>query len=149
MASEKRQHRVAEQIRKDLGKILMSEHGDLFSQMTFSEVRLSTDLSHARIFVSIRSTDIDRDILLKELKHRNKSIRRSLASRLRIRAVPQLRFLLDESLDRVETVNRLLGQLTSEREDADPLMTDEPVEDRNEEPQDPLSEEYEPDSEPS
>jgi ribosome-binding factor A len=119
MASEKRQHRVAEQIRKDLGQILMTEHGDLFAKMTFSEVRLSTDLSHAKIFVSIRSTGQDQEIVLKELMHRNKSIRRSLASKLRIRAVPLLRFLLDESLDRAETVGRLLEELNSEREETD------------------------------
>ncbi len=127
MASEKRQNRVAEQIRKDLGQIMMSDHGDLFSMMTLSEVRLSTDLSHAQVFVSIMAQDKDPDLLLRELKHRNKSIRRALASRLRIRAVPVLRFLLDESLDRVDTVNRLIAQMHAERdeaEDGDSLSND-------------------------
>jgi ribosome-binding factor A len=128
MASEKRQNRVAEQIRKDLGQIMMTEHSDLFGVMTLSEVRLSTDLSHASVFVSIMVTDKEPELLLRELKHRSKSIRKSLASRLRIRAVPLLRFLLDESLDRVDTVNRLIAQMQEERDEIDAIQseTDDP-----------------------
>lgn len=115
MASEKRQQRVAEQIRKELGQILLREHGELAAQVTVGEVRLSPDLSHASVFVSMMGDPERRDQLLKDLMHRNKEIRRSLASRLRLRAVPLLRFLMDLSLDRAEQVDRLLRQIEDER----------------------------------
>jgi len=115
VASEKRQQRVAEQIRKELGTILLREHGELASQVTVGEVRLSPDLSHATVFVSLMGDPAAREHLLKDLMHRNKEIRRSLAGRLRLRAVPLLRFQLDLSLDRVERVEALLGLIQEER----------------------------------
>lgn len=118
MASEKRQQRVAEQIRKEIGGILLREHGELAAQLTIGEVRLSPDLSHAQIFVSVMGEPARRETVLRELMHRNTVIRRVLAGRLRIRAVPQLRFLLDLSLDRVEHMDRLLEQLQQERAQA-------------------------------
>jgi ribosome-binding factor A len=117
MASEKRQQRVAEQIRKELGTILLREHGELAAQLTVGEVRLSPDLSHASVFVSIMGEAERREGLLKELMHCNKEIRRSLAARLRIRAVPLLRFVLDLSLDRAEQVERLIQQIQADRGD--------------------------------
>jgi len=115
VASEKRQQRVAEQIRKELGGILQREHGELASQVTVGEVRLSTDLSHATVFVSLMCGPERREHLLKALMHRNKEIRRSLAGRLRLRAVPLLRFQLDLSLDRAERVEALLDLLHGEQ----------------------------------
>lgn len=115
MASEKRQQRVAEQIRKELGNILLREHGELASQVTVGEVRLSPDLSHAIVFVSLMGDPARREPLLKELMHRNKEIRRSLAARMRLRAVPLLRFQLDLSLDRAERVEALLDLIQEER----------------------------------
>lgn len=115
MASEKRQQRVAEQIRKELGLILMREHGELAAQVTVGEVRVAPDLSHASVFVSMMGEAERREQLLKELMHRNKEIRRSLAARMRLRAVPLLRFLMDLSLDRAEQVERLLRQIEEER----------------------------------
>ncbi|MDP2361685.1 MAG: 30S ribosome-binding factor RbfA [bacterium] len=115
MASEKRQQRVAEQIRKELGGILLREHGELAAQITVGEVRLSSDLSHANVFVAVMGDADKRETMLRQLMHRNKEIRRALAARLRIRAVPILRFLLDESLDRAEQVEELLRRIQSER----------------------------------
>lgn len=115
MASEKRQQRVAEQIRKELGGILQREHGELAARLTVGEVRLSPDLSHAQVFVGVMDEPARREAVLRELMHRNKEIRHALAARLRIRAVPLLRFLLDLSLDRVEQVDRLLERIEAER----------------------------------
>jgi ribosome-binding factor A len=118
MASEKRQQRVAEQIRKDLGRILLQQHADLAARLTLSEVRLTPDLAHARIFVSVMGDPAGREDGLKALLHISRDLRRELAARLRIRAVPRLRFLLDESLDRAETVERLLTQIRQEQTEA-------------------------------
>jgi ribosome-binding factor A len=130
MASEKRQQRVAEQIRKELGTILLREHGGLASQVTVGEVRLSPDLSHATVFVSLMCEPERREHLLKELMHRNKEVRRSLAGRLRLRAVPLLRFQLDLSLDRAERLEALLDLLHEERGDAGGEESAGPPEDR-------------------
>lgn len=130
MASEKRQQRVAEQIRKELGTILVREHGELASQVTVGEVRLSPDLSHATVFVSLMGDPAGREPLLKELMHRNKEIRRSLAGRMRLRAVPLLRFQLDLSLDRAERVEALLELLHEERAGDGGEATANPPEDR-------------------
>jgi ribosome-binding factor A len=115
MASEKRQNRVAEQVRKEIGSIILRSYNSL-SAVTVTEVKPSRDLSTMRVYVSIMAiSDDEREAILKKLYHHNKDIRRALASRLRIRAVPLLRFQLDDSLDRSETVNHLLSMIQDER----------------------------------
>jgi len=115
VASEKRIQRVAEQIRKELGAILLHGRDGAFSGVTVTEVRLTRDLSLARVFVSVMDESPAREDRLKALHHANKDIRRELAHKLRIRAVPQIRFLLDESLDHAESIERLLGEIRAER----------------------------------
>jgi len=115
MASEKRQQRVAEQIRKELGRILLRRHGELAAGLTVSEVRLSSDLSHARVFVSAMGAPAERAERLKRLHAVQRELRRELAGALRLRAVPLLRFLPDESLDRVDAVERLLAEIRAEQ----------------------------------
>ena len=88
--------------------------------VTISEVRLSRDLGHARVFVSILGEPAERRRALKQLLAAGKHLRMELAARLRIRAVPELHFQLDESLDRVESVENLLKQIEEERGERPP-----------------------------
>ena len=129
MASEKRQQRVAEQIRKELSQILLRVNAELFARVTLPEVRLSNDLSHARVFVSVMAGGPGgASRAMRELGKIKRELRMELARRLRIRSVPELSFLHDDSLDRVERVESLLDQIHQEREDED-LPTKEDAED--------------------
>lgn len=117
MASDKRVARVAEQIRKEIGQMLGRGVISGLGFVTLVEVRLSRDLGLAKLFVSIQGTPLERTKSMTRLVVGTKELRHLLAGRLLIRAVPELRFELDESLDRVESMDSLLFQLERERRD--------------------------------
>jgi ribosome-binding factor A len=117
MASDKRVARVAEQIRKEIGQMLSRGVISGLGFVTLVEVRLSRDLGLARLFVSIQGTPLERTKSMTRLVVGTKELRHLLAGRLLIRAVPELRFELDETLDRVESMDTLLYQLERERQE--------------------------------
>lgn len=120
MASDKRVARIAEQIRKEIGQMLGRGVVSGLGFVTLVEVRLSRDLGLARLLVSIQGEPADRQKSMARLVAGTKELRHLLAGRLLIRAVPELRFELDETLDRVASVNRLLDELADERRERDP-----------------------------
>ena len=79
------------------------------SLVTVSEVRISPDLSIAKVFVSIFPSDKAQQVL-EILEDNKKAIRgelgRKVASQLRI--VPEFSFMLDSSLDYAEHIDELL-----------------------------------------
>ncbi|MCA9783541.1 MAG: 30S ribosome-binding factor RbfA [Calditrichaeota bacterium] len=134
MASDKRVARVAEQIRKEIGQMLARGVISGLGFVTLVEVRLSRDLGLARLFVSIQGTPAERRKSMSRLVAGSKELRHLLAGRLLIRAVPELRIELDESLDRVESVTHLLAQLEQERQELEGDSPSEPVADPDGEP---------------
>ena len=77
--------------------------------VTFTEVRLTADLRTARVFFSCLGDDRQRKRCEEALKHAAGMLRRELGRRLSLRFVPALHFEFDDSLQRAERINRLLG----------------------------------------
>ncbi|MCK9322127.1 30S ribosome-binding factor [bioreactor metagenome] len=111
----KRLEKVARLIQKDLGEILQMEAVALFegAMITVTKVRVSADLSVARVYVSIfalkgKSTQE----IFKLLEEKNTLIKMKLAQRVRnqLRVIPQLSFFIDDSLDYLEKIDNLLKQ---------------------------------------
>lgn len=96
-----RSKRVADQIKKDLAIMLMGEIKDprINSIMTVMHVDVSEDLSHAKIFVSVIGGAEKQSEVLAGLKSARGFIRSALASRIDLRRVPELHFLIDHSLE--------------------------------------------------
>lgn len=106
-----RQQKIARQLQRDLAEIIRSRGMAAFggAMVTVSEVRISPDLSVAKVFTSIfPSSKADEVMVL--LQNSMKSIRgelgRLVAKQLRI--VPELIFLKDSSLDYAEHIDELL-----------------------------------------
>ena len=106
-----RQLKVAREIQKELAEIIRSKGMAAFggALVTVSEVRVSPDLSVAKVFVSIFPSEKS-DELLKNVAANEKSIRYELGTRVRnqLRIIPELRFFLDDSLDYIERIDELL-----------------------------------------
>ena len=106
-----RQLKVAREIQRDLAEIIRSTGMAVFSgaMVTVSEVRISPDLSIAKVYVSIFPSD-KAEGAMKKLREYTKAIRgelgRKVASQLRI--VPELDCYLDSSLDYAEHIEELL-----------------------------------------
>jgi len=106
-----RQLKVARELQRDLAEIIRSKGMAVFggSMITVSEVRISPDLSIAKVFVSIFPSDKAQQALA-ILEENKRAIRgelgRKVASQLRI--VPEFEFLLDTTLDYAEHIEELL-----------------------------------------
>ena len=110
-APSQRQLRVAEEIRHVLaGLFARAEFRDpelAASHVTIAEVRLGPDLKHATVFVSLLGGG-DVAPLLPALKRVTPFLRREIAGALRLRAVPDLSFRVDEAIDYASEVEALL-----------------------------------------
>jgi ribosome-binding factor A len=104
-----RSQRVGEEIHRSLSDIVRLRLKDpRLEKVTFTEVRVSRDLSHARVFYSCLQPDMDRDLLQQALSEGAGQIRSLLSRDMRLRRVPELHFEFDVSLERAEHVTRLI-----------------------------------------
>ena len=103
--------KVSRQIQKDLGEIFQQKAQSLFQgkMITVTSVRVTADLSIAKVYVSIFPPE-NKEEILKTIKHHTKTLRHELAQRIRkqMRIVPNLIFYIDDSLDYIENIDRLL-----------------------------------------
>jgi ribosome-binding factor A len=103
--------KVARQIQKDLGEIFQRQSQSLFHgrMITVTTVRVSPDLSLAKVYLSIFPSEKKEEVL-DQVKQSTKTIRHELAQRIRnqMRIVPELAFFIDDSLDYIENIDRLL-----------------------------------------
>jgi ribosome-binding factor A len=106
-----RQNKVARLIQKDLGEIIQQLGKPALQgrMVTVTVVRMSPDLSVAKIYLSIFPSE-ERLQYLEHLKQYNKIIRNQLGQRVKnqLRIVPELVFFIDDSLDYVEKIDQLL-----------------------------------------
>ncbi len=92
-----RSQRMAEQIRRDLAEIVRDELKDpRMGFLSFSAVKLSRDLGNAVIYCSVMEQDKQAETL-ETLNRATGFLRSKLASRMRSRTVPILKFINDES----------------------------------------------------
>lgn len=102
--------KVSRQIQKDLGEIFQRQAQSFMGKMvTVTAVRVSPDLSLAKVYVSIFPTE-KKEETLELIKQQTKAIRYDLGQRIRnqMRIVPELVFYIDDSLDYIENIDRLL-----------------------------------------
>ena len=105
-----RQAKIARLLQKDLSEIFRLQtaktHGTLVS---VSAVRVSPDLSIAKVYLSIFPADKSQQVL-ESINASAKTIRYELAQRVRfqLRKCPDLAFYIDDSLDYIENIDRLL-----------------------------------------
>ena len=108
-----RVEKVAKLLQRDLGEILQREaQGSLRGKLiTVSEVRLTVNLEKAKVFLSIFPSQYG-EMVVKELQEHKSHYRNLLAQRIRhqLRIVPDLDFILDESIDRLERIDELLNE---------------------------------------
>ncbi|MEO6065225.1 MAG: 30S ribosome-binding factor RbfA [Lysobacterales bacterium] len=112
----KRTDRVASLLRKDIGQLvheLVREEG--LPSMSVSDVEITRDLAHANIFVTTLDP-AQAEAGLKALKQGAKELRRELSQRVKLRAVPELHFFYDDSVDRGDRIERLLQGLSPDTE---------------------------------
>lgn len=113
-----RAEKVKEFIKEELSLILQREVRDpRIGFVSVTDVEVSQDLRHARIFVSVLGTDEEKAATMEGLGSAARYIRRALGQRLQMRFTPDLSFRLDESIERGSRVMKLLGEVTHDAHD--------------------------------
>lgn len=106
-----RQLKVARELQRDLAEIIRSKGMAVFggAMVTVSEVRISPDLSIAKVFVSIFPS-AKAESVMKILEENKKVLRGELGHKVatQLRIVPDFEFLLDTTLDYAEHIEELL-----------------------------------------
>jgi ribosome-binding factor A len=108
-----RQNKINRMLQKELSEIFLvqtkSMHGVL---VTVSQVRVSPDLSTARVYLSIFPKE-NNEAILKNVQDSARSLRYELAGRLRfqLRKMPELTFFPDDSLDYAENIDAILNKI--------------------------------------
>lgn len=108
-----RQNKISRLIQKDMADILQKEGKDMFHGVLLSvtSVRISPDLSIARVYLSIFPSEKGAEVLV-EIKKNHSRIRGLLGLKVgkQLRIVPQLDFHVDDSLDYIDNIDRLLKE---------------------------------------
>ena len=119
----KRQAKIARLLQKELSEIFRRQTARMGNVLvSVSTVRVSPDLSIARVYLSIFPSERAEEIL-NNIKSQTRTCRYELAQAVKttLRKCPDLSFFLDDSLDYVENIDRILA--------ADPHLHDETLSD--------------------
>ncbi len=108
-----RVEKIARLLQRDLGEILQREaQGALRGKLiTVSEVRITPNLEKAKVFISVFPPKFGEEVV-KEIQDNVSYFRNLLGQRVRhqLRIVPELQFVLDISMDKLERIDELLNQ---------------------------------------
>lgn len=118
MATTRRVSRVAELIKREVSQMLLSGIKDDrvgSGMVSVTDVDVSGDLQHAKIYVSIYGSDEAKEETMAGLKSATGYVRSELGARVRLRRTPEVIFLEDRSIERGNKVLSLLNQLENQR----------------------------------
>lgn len=111
-----RQNKVARMLQKELS-VYFQRNAGLYGRnaiITTTQVRISPDLSICRVYLSIFIGDnsISREFVLNEIQKSTKKIRYEIGLNIKnqVRVIPEFTYFLDDTLDYVEKIDKLLKQ---------------------------------------
>jgi ribosome-binding factor A len=133
----RRQQRVEELMRRELAQMLL--RGELrdprlspASAIGITGVSVSADLSVAHVYIDVLAESLRIEDVLEAFGSGGGVLRHKLGERLRLRRMPELRFVHDESIGRGARIEAILTELREQAaetpEPADPKPDDSPDE---------------------
>ena len=127
--SSTRQLKYAGLIQKDLSEIFQRDAKNWFGNafITVTEVRVSPDLSFAKVFISLMMV-ADKDEFISMMNGRKKDLRRTLGNRIgkQVRIVPDLAFVLDETETKAQKIDDILSNLDIPKDENPDSKSDNP-----------------------
>ncbi|AGR41029.1 30S ribosome-binding factor RbfA [Spiroplasma taiwanense] len=113
MSKDIKIERTQSTILRELNLILQREFPDseYLNSLIIHEVRLTNDMSHAKVFYSFLDTTANVEEVEDELKQNLKEIRKLLASKVEMRSVPELNFELDKTLENANKIEKILKEV--------------------------------------
>ena len=114
MYGSKRQQKFSRLMQKELAEIFQKEGRSLFNNqfVTMTEVRTTPDLSEVRVYLSMEFAKNPQQ-LIEKINDKEKEVRHLLGNRIRheVRAIPHLKFFIDEVPGRAARIDEILNNL--------------------------------------
>ena len=111
----RRSERTSKLIQREISDLLERQVNDprLSRLISVTEVTLSPDFKHAKIFVSTLGSKMDKEDMLASFNNASGFLRRELAVHLKLKHTPQLSFHYDDSIERGARLLKLIGEVTA------------------------------------
>ena len=129
-----RSERVAGQIRRDLARLIQQEIKDpAVGFVSLSDVEVTRDLAHAKVYITVFDPEKAADSL-QALRRAATFLRRRLGQELRLRHVPELHFLHDDSVEQGSHIDQLIERaLSADKGSEEPTLADKEESDQDQE----------------
>jgi ribosome-binding factor A len=115
----RRSERTSKLIQREISGLLEREVNDprLNKFVSVTEVSLSPDLKHAKVYVSTLGNEMNKKDLLAGFNNASGFLRKELAAHLRLKQIPQLSFHYDDSIERGARLLKLISELSTAEDD--------------------------------
>ncbi|MDD3906332.1 MAG: 30S ribosome-binding factor RbfA [Candidatus Omnitrophica bacterium] len=118
--AKQRPERVQEALRQEISKIVQGEMKDpRIGFITITKVDLTKDLRYAKVYFSVFGEDKDKKLALKGLNSAKGYVKGLIADRINLRFMPEIVFMVDESIEHTKHIYGILDKIRKEREGAE------------------------------
>src|SRR5262249_40196654 len=112
MPQGSRTERVGDQIRSEIAQLLAREvHDPGIGFVTITRVSVTPDLQHARVNYTALGHEKSRRSASRALERAAPFLRRQIGARLRLKRVPELEFVYDESIAGQDRIEQILKEI--------------------------------------
>lgn len=117
----RRKLRINELLRREISQILSQQINDprLSGLVSITQADTSPDLRYAKVLVSVMGNREDKEAAIRGLTSASGFLRKELGLRLTLRHVPQLTFVMDDSIEYAQNMLKLMDSLVDEDSSAD------------------------------
>jgi ribosome-binding factor A len=111
-----RKDRLASEIVRQTSKLVQTELSDpRLGFVTVTRAKVSDDYKYATVFVSVMGSPKQKKLSLSGLRHARGFVQRELTRRIQMRSFPEIRFELDDSIDKAFKITGIIDGLNRER----------------------------------
>ncbi len=125
MTHSRRVSRVASLIKREVSQMLINGIKDDrvgAGMVSITDIDLSGDLQHAKIFVSIYGSEEAKAQTMEGLRSSEAFVRKELGHRIRLRRSPEITFVEDNSLERGDRMVHLLNEISRNRQQSEEIV---------------------------
>ena len=114
-----RTEKLASVIKKDIGEILQRNYQPAGTFITVTQVRMTDDLSIAKIYLSVFSPGREEEPIYRHIDDHQSEIRYLLASKIKnqVRRIPELLFFQDDTSEYVNRIEKIFSKVKSDPPD--------------------------------
>ncbi|MBQ8827953.1 MAG: 30S ribosome-binding factor RbfA [Clostridia bacterium] len=108
--------RIAQEMKRVISDVIREEIKDprIPIMTSILDIKLAKDLKFAKIYVSVYGSEADKASAIEALRNSAGFIRREIGRRMIIRAIPELNFVIDESIEHGAYMSELISKVVKE-----------------------------------